>query len=689
MVDVNIDRNLAECYNQIVISVCMCYRMQNKFIEIYKEEEMNTLEFKKIKILAANMGEDNCLPDMMNDSYIHAKINVADNIPESDKKYIGKGMINTLLPYKIQDNYDRSRNMKEFNAAILENEFLKAVVVPELGGRLWSLYDKNSQKELLYSNDVFQPCNLALRNAWFSGGVEWNIGIKGHNPLTCSPMFAQKLTDTDGAPMLRMYEYERIRGVAYSITAKLESDILMVNICIENNEDKDKYMYWWSNIAVEETKKTRVITPADSSFYCSYTENGYYLDMMNLPYLSGSDVSYATNLERSRDFFYNIPEDEEKWITALNKDGYGLLHMSTKELKGRKLFAWGQGNGGRHWNEWLSDCGKNYIEIQAGLLKTQLEHFVMKANSTLSFTEGYSALSADPYVVHGDYKAAQAEVKSKISQKIERVKKSSFIYECEEKPCYIGSGWGALENMTSDCYVSNFNNFDESSLGEEQKEWLELLKCGTFPEPDTDKTITSYVKGKKWIDLLKKAPDNWYKSYHLGVLYYIDGDSETSMKYFKDSVKYKENPWAYRNIAQLEKINGNYNEALKYMKKAVNLKNDYQPLLVNCAEIMLMTGNYEEWISIYESADDGLKENGRLKMLYALALNRIGKTEAAQKIINKDFIMPDIKEGEFSLSHLWVEIYKNLMQSDGFENLSVEDVLDKYPLPYELDFRMH
>lgn len=650
---------------------------------------MNTLEFKKIKILAANMGEDNCLPDMMNDSYIHAKINVANNIPESDKKYIGKGMINTLLPYKIQDNYDRSRNMKEFNAAILENEYLKAVFVPELGGRLWSLYDKNSQKELLYSNDVFQPCNLALRNAWFSGGVEWNIGIKGHNPLTCSPMFAQKLTDTDGAPMLRMYEYERIRGVAYSITAKLESDILMVNICIENNEDKDKYMYWWSNIAVEETKKTRVITPADSSFYCSYTENGYYLDMMNLPYLSGSDVSYATNLERSRDFFYNIPEDEEKWITALNKDGYGLLHMSTKELKGRKLFAWGQGNGGRHWNEWLSDCGKNYIEIQAGLLKTQLEHFVMKANSTLSFTEGYSALSADPHAVHGDYKAAQAEVKSKISQKIERVKKSSFIYECEEKPFYIGSGWGALENMTSDCYISNFNHFDESSLGEEQKEWLELLKCGIFPEPDTDKTIASYVKGKKWIDLLKKAPDNWYKSYHLGVLYYIDGDSETSMKNFKDSVKYKENPWAYRNIAQLEKINGNYNEALKYMKKAVNLKNDYQPLLVNCAEIMLVTENYEEWISIYESADDGLKENGRLKMLYALALNRIGKTEAAQKIINKNFIMPDIKEGEFSLPHLWVEIYKNLMQSDGFENLSVEDVLDKYPLPYELDFRMH
>ena len=220
---------------------------------------MNKLTFEEFVIPASDMGEDNCLPDMMNDSYIHAKIDISDNIKAEDMENIGKGMINTLLPYKMQDGYNRLRTQKKLKAAILENDFLKAVFVTEYGGRLWSLFDKKANRELLYANNVFQPCNLALRNAWFSGGVEWNIGIKGHNPLTCSPMFAQRLEDKNGDPILKMYEFERIREVAYSISAKLEKDLLLVHINIENTEDKDKYMYWWSNIAVEETEKVRVI----------------------------------------------------------------------------------------------------------------------------------------------------------------------------------------------------------------------------------------------------------------------------------------------------------------------------------------------------------------------------------------------------------------------------------------------
>jgi len=74
---------------------------------------------------------------------------------------IGKGMVNTLLPYMIQDEYNRERKEREFDAAFLENEYLKAVFFPQLGERLWSLYDKKAKKELLYKNDIFQPVNLA------------------------------------------------------------------------------------------------------------------------------------------------------------------------------------------------------------------------------------------------------------------------------------------------------------------------------------------------------------------------------------------------------------------------------------------------------------------------------------------------------------------------------------------------
>ena len=73
---------------------------------------------------------------------------------------------------------------------MLENEYLKATFLPEVGGRLISLFYKPLERELLHRNPVFQPANLAIRNAWFSGGIEWNIGQFGHTFTTCSPLFA-------------------------------------------------------------------------------------------------------------------------------------------------------------------------------------------------------------------------------------------------------------------------------------------------------------------------------------------------------------------------------------------------------------------------------------------------------------------------------------------------------------------
>ena len=156
---------------------------------------MTELKFEKYTMPAAHMGIDNTLPDIHGNAYIRSKIRVSDRVPEEDRKYINQGMISTLLPYSIQDGYDRAEELRDFDAAVLENERMRAVFLPSLGGRLWSLYDKKRDRELLYKNDIFRPAHLALRNAWNSGGVEWNVGIKGHNPLTCAPLFAQKVLE--------------------------------------------------------------------------------------------------------------------------------------------------------------------------------------------------------------------------------------------------------------------------------------------------------------------------------------------------------------------------------------------------------------------------------------------------------------------------------------------------------------
>ena len=165
-------------------------------------------------------------------------------------------------------------------------------------------------------------------------------------------------------------------------------------------------MYWWSNIAVPETDKTRVLAPCEDTFFCAYTDGGYFLDKAAMPYVEGRDITYAVNSPRSRDFFFDIPDKQDKWVAALDREGQGLLQFSDATLRGRKLFVWGNHQGGRHWNEWLSDRAGAYIEIQAGLLKTQMEHFLMKAESVISWQECYLAVAVDPSVAHGDFKTA-------------------------------------------------------------------------------------------------------------------------------------------------------------------------------------------------------------------------------------------------------------------------------------------
>ena len=67
------------------------------------------VHFEKLVIPAASLGPLNPMPDIKNVSYIHAGYEMTDKVAEEEKKYIGKGMIPTMLPYRLQDGYDREK----------------------------------------------------------------------------------------------------------------------------------------------------------------------------------------------------------------------------------------------------------------------------------------------------------------------------------------------------------------------------------------------------------------------------------------------------------------------------------------------------------------------------------------------------------------------------------------------------
>lgn len=660
-------------------------------------------------IPSATLGPENPLPDIKNISYIHASITATSAVPKKLTTYIDKGMVSTMLPYTQQDFYDRNRKQRLFKAVILENEHLKAVFLPELGGRLWSLWDKDSQRELLYCNPVFQPGNLALRNAWFSGGVEFNVSIKGHHPMTCSDMFAQHITMADGTPGVRMYEYERIRGTAYGFDAWIPdgSKVLYVRPRIENTTDHEVWTYWWSNIAVPYTDGMRVIVPADKTFINYSDNNQYYLDFADVPVARGTEISYPKNVKIAQDFFFYIPDRDPKWIAAVDEKGIGMMQCSTKELKGRKLFVWGDSHGGDNWKEFLSDGTNNgYVEIQAGLARTQLEHLPLKAGKTYTWVEAYGALEQNPQRLHGGWNEAQKAVSEALEETIApdwqvALRRLKSLKTISGDMIHTGSGWGCLEQlrrqMDLEVPLSPTYTFPESTLTSNQMPWLSLLQNGQLDSVDPMAVPAGYVVDAGWLrrleaSMAEESSRNWFSWMHLGLMRYTSGDLDGARQAFEASLALEESPWVLRNLAMLRGNEfGQPDQALPLMERAVAMKPDCRWLWLDTAVMCLKAATYEKWLELYEKSPADIRQEGRLKLYTAIALTRLGRLEEASRYLNHDLEVPDIKEDENLITTSWFELYGAIIAArTGITDPQElhQKVEKEYPLE-KLDFRMH
>lgn len=656
-------------------------------------------------IPSADLGVENPLPDLKG-SLSKIFFKNGPNMSEEDRENLNLGFVSTILPYTIQNNYNRELKDKTYQTVVLENKYLKATFIPELGGRLWSLYDKIAQREIFYTNKVFQPANLALRNAWFSGGLEFNCGVRGHNVHTCSPLFTRIAKTKDGQEVLQMYEWERIRGMAYGINAYLPEDsrVLFIRITVENTQGNDTWSYWWSNGAVNETEKTRIIVPTDETFTSLYDHDGTrILDKIPYPEVDGYDASYPFSGPRSRDYFYRIPKDApERWEASVEPDGKGALQMSTHELLGRKLFLWGTTIGGRNWSEFLGTEGDHYTETQAGKAYTQFEHVPMAANETWEWTEGYTALECDPEKTHGSWEDAKAAVEDYIHNNlgikdVEGTLRNIVPTEFGSyKLIRHGSGFGALQELADGKRLSAFYDYYPESMNDLQSPWQQLLRQGYMDEPDVTAPVYSYISGEKWIKLLEKSLEkpegrHWYTYYQLGVAYWTVKEFEKSKAAFRTSADLTPNPWAYYCISNLEEDAGNVDSAIDYMEKAVAFDTGCVNLYIEYAKLLNRSGNHKTLADRFESLPEIAKNRSRIRLELAKAFVKLEEYEKAADIINPSFILPDIQEGETSISNLWFELYLKIVQKTNPELSEAEAIKLRgklYPLPKHLDFRM-
>ncbi|AQQ71121.1 hypothetical protein SMSP2_01486 [Limihaloglobus sulfuriphilus] len=670
---------------------------------------MSEIRFEEIKMSAGGFEREcNPLPRLEQLKSVPWPVEVGPDMPQQDAKYINYGCGTPLLPYLLQDNYNRDRKTRSFKTAVLENEFLKAVFLTELGGRLWSLIYKPLNRELLYVNPVFQPTNVAYRNAWFSGGVEWNMGIPAHNPFTCDKPFFALLKDGD-TPVLRMYEWDRIRNAPFQVDFYLppNSPLLYVRTRLINPHKREIPAYWFSNIAVPESPGHRVLAPASKAYTFDYSESRFAVKAANIPEEKGIDVTYPTNIYTANDFFFRIEDGERPWITSLDNEGCGLIQASTRELKGRKLFVWGMNAGGRKWQEFLSVPGAPYIEIQAGLGRTQVECIPLPAKSEYEWLEVYGYLQADSGTVHGsDWQKACDEVETRlnrfatIDQLEQELKRSRET--AETKPDEIiqrGSGWGALERRLNGLsetqnFVSKGIIFPDSSMNREQEDWLSLLENGFFPDNPPVSRPKSYMTDNRWLKLLEKMPPQytgWEANYHCGLMHYTAGEIETALDYLDKSIKSAKNLWAYRALALIYLKKNMSEKALEFMDMAWGLSQGMPELADEYCRMLCSLEQFDRCEDILKQMNQDLLSRPRVQIARIQTCFEKKDYDTAEDLLNK-IVLADIRECETTLTDTWFSIkaaQEAQKRKCSVNQEIVEHVRQHLKPPANIDFRMH
>lgn len=652
---------------------------------------MSTLRIEYLTIPAVNKGPDDSVPPIYRTHNPQQPISKLKG--DSDELFLGYGFETCGFPYTYQNNYSRELSDRSFQSVILENEFLKAVFLPELGGRLWSLYDKIARRELLFVNPVCRLGNLATRNAWFSGGVEFNCGIIGHHPHTADQIYSAVGTATDGTPFFRMYEFERIRAMTYQIDCFLpeKSRFLHVRCRIMNETPHVVPAYWWSNIAVPTYKGGRIIVDAQDAF----SQPGGYVYKTNLPLRNGIDITYPDNTIDSFDYFWNIPQNARKFITHVDADGYGLLQCSTKRLKGRKLFVWGQSTGSRRWQGFLSDGTQNgnYHEIQAGLAKTQYECVPMPPFTTWEWIETYGALSIDKQSAHGDWMESKAAARRCVNtilpeeelESLLEITYDTIAIQKADQMITFGSGWGALENerrrFAGQPPMAEHLEFGE--LHPQQKYWLNFLKDGCF---NGTEHISSYMRQPEWTTLLEKSAGaagewNWQVHAHLGFIALCEDRVKEAETYLRTSLSLHQSSEALFGLSVLAELSKDNVKAADFAVQAAALFTENDHYAKHAAKLLYQAKKYVHLLSYFDEYPS-LWQNGRCKLYAASAFVHTGQIEKANALLyeNSGLEVPDLREGETAITELWFSLEEAKAQK------GISD--DRVP-PEFFDFRVY
>lgn len=605
------------------------------------------------------------------------EVGTPDKNPMFFEKRVYQGSSGKVYPLPVIDKIYDEKKDKEYKAVWLENEYLKIMILPELGGRIQRAYDKTNGYDFVYYNEVIKPALVGLTGPWISGGIEFNWP-QHHRPTTFSPVDYVLQENKDGSKTVFVSEVDRMYGTKgmAGFTLYPGKAYLEIRGQLYNRTELPQTFLWWANPAVAVNDNTQSIFPPDVHAVMDHGKR----DVSRFPIARG--VYYKHNYGEGVDIsrYKNIPVPTS--YMAYHSDynfvgGYdygkkaGILHIADHHVSpGKKQWTWGCGDFGQAWDRNLTDENGPYIELMTGVYTDNQPDFTwLKPFEEKTFVQYFM-----PYKEAGNVKNATKELILNI-EKTEDDRAEVTVYASGEtedvRICVTYNGRVLLDEVSNISPVNVFQKKCGADIAEESgleaslydRDGNLLLQYKAepeeivqIPEPakaaeDPEKIATNeelYLTGMHieqyrhatyrpdpyYLEGLKRDPEDIRINTSYGLLLLRRGLFKESEPYFRKaverSISKNPNPYiseAYYDLGLSLFHQERYEEAFDAFYKATWSNEQQEMSYYYLAVIASRKQEYEEALGYVEKGLVKNMHNIKARGLKAVLLRKLGREE--------------------------------------------------------------
>ncbi len=364
----------------------------------------------------------------------------APGAPERNPMFLERrvyqGSSGKVYPLPFIDRIATEPARRPWKALHIENEYLRLMILPEIGGRIHVGYDKTTGYDFFYRQNVIKPALVGLAGPWISGGVEFNWP-QHHRPATFMPVSTEIERATDGSVTIWCSDHDpmqRMKGM-HGICLRPGRAAFELKVRLYNRTPFTQTFLWWANAATRVHERYQSFFPTDVKFVADHAKRavtsfplsaGHYYGVDygdrarhgvpadEAPRQFVPDGSYPPN---DLSWYANIPVPTSYMVTGTEQDffgGYdhkanaGVVHVANHHISpGKKQWTWGNHEFGYAWDRNLTDCDCPYIELMAGVYTDNQPDFSYLAPwETKTFTQNWYPIHAIGAPIAGNTDAA-------------------------------------------------------------------------------------------------------------------------------------------------------------------------------------------------------------------------------------------------------------------------------------------